>query len=224
MSTRLLHVWLVLACGLAPATLALAQGTIAYCRPPEPLAGLFGRELDLDNNGQQDIRFYDGSYGGFYFGLNASGVGNAQLLVTPRGPSDFGSYLVGLNEGFLIGGPTDPSLFWAVQDAPNLYGRASVFGFFIPEEGDHVIPDGDFYGTTAFMGIHFQIGAAWHYGWVRLRGDEFLAPQSAILDWAYELRPDTPILAGAVPEPSTWALLSGGGLLFWWYGRRKRKG
>ena len=77
-------------------------------------------------------------------------------------------------------------------------------------------------GTTAFMGIQFQIGEAWHYGWMRLHGTEWLSfGGTTILDWAYETRPDTPIFAGAVPEPSTFALLLGGGVLMVWF-RRKR--
>jgi hypothetical protein len=90
----------------------------------------------------------------------------------------------------------------------NLYRDATVLGAYLPEEGD-LIPDGDFYGTTAFMGIQFQIGSEWHYGWVRLRGGTvgvyggilYLAPPAWILDWAYETRPDTPILTGAKPVP-----------------------
>ena len=219
--SRVARLWLVLACGLAPASLVLAQGTIAYYQPSSPLQA-WGTELDLDNNGQADVRFYDGSQLFIYFGMNASGVGASQLLVTPQGPYDLGSYLVGLNEGFVIGDSTAPSLMWAPQDAPNLYGQATVLGFYIPESGDRVIPDGYFYGTTAFMGIHFQIGTDWHYGWVRLCGTEWLDfGGTTVLDWAYETRPGVPILAGAVPEPSMWALLVGGGVLMAWF-RRKR--
>ena len=112
-------------------------------------------------------------------------------------------------------------MLWAANDAPNLYGDATVLGSYLPEEGSF-IPDGDFYGTTAFMGIHFQAGSDWYYGWVRIQGgvsglsDDgqtfFLAPPGWILDWAYETRPDTPIFAGAVPEPSTWVLSAIGAL------------
>jgi hypothetical protein len=229
----LVRAWLVLACGLAPACTALAQGTIAYYQPAQPLSPLVGREVDLNGDGQAEVRFSAVWPPAVFYGTEASGIGSARLLVTPPGPHAFGSYLVGLNEGFLIGGATDPSVFWAAHDAPRLYGNAIVLGSYLPEEGP-LVPDGLFYGTTAFMGIQFQIGSDWHYGWARIRGgvagpsddgqEFYLNPPGWILDWAYETRPDTPIFAGAVPEPSTWALLGTGAFLFWWYGRRKQRG
>jgi len=179
---------------------AWAQGTIVYYQPAAPLYPLFGQELDLNGDGQGECRFYSSGWQGFYYNTSASGVGTAQLLVTPQGPRDSGSYLLGWNPGFLIGGPTSERVFWAAHDAPNGYGGAYVLGVWLPDWIGSFIPDGDFYGTTAFMGIHFQIGSDWHYGWVRIRGEgaeAFLWPQGWILDWAYETRPNTPILAGA---------------------------
>lgn len=213
LNVRITRVWLALTLGLVPAGLTLAQGTIVYHQPAVPLSPLIGQELDINGDGQLDVRFYDGSYsGGSFYGTAASGVGTARLLVTPQGPNDFGSYLVGLNQGFLIGGSMSPSLFWAAHDAPNLYGDATVLGFYIPEEGSNVIPDGYFYGTTAYMGIQFEIGTAWHYGWMRVRGEEWFSPGAAVLDWAYDTRPNTPIFAGAVPEPSVLALFTVAGI------------
>lgn len=227
-------VWLALAGWLVSANRASTQGTIAYFRPDEPLfnqgtRGLVGIELDLNGDDQADCRFYDDSHGGFYFSTSASGVDAARLLVTYRGPDDMASDLVGLTEGYLIGTSVPPSWFWAAADAPNGYGNARVSSIFLPDTVPTIeIPGGDFYGQTAFMAIHFQIGTDWHYGWVRIRGgrwgDELtLRPPAWILDWAYETRPDTPIFAGAVPEPSTVAMVVGGGLLIVCF-KRKRNG
>jgi hypothetical protein len=228
-----LHVWLVLACGLAPASLVLAQGTIAYYQPPQPLFVL-GRMLDINRDEQADVQFYDASnYPLVYGATKVSGVGTARLLVLPHvWMADGGSSLMPLPAGFLIGPNSDPSLLWAAQNAGNAYGAAFLLGAYDPETvGGGLVPIGPFYDTTAFMGIHFQIGTDWHYGWVRIRGGTagpsedgqqfYLNPPAWVLDWAYEARPDTPIFAGAVPEPSTLALLLGGGFLMVWF-RQKR--
>lgn len=229
-----LHVWLVLAGGLASASLALAQGTIAYFQPGEPVWGYLGSELDLNGDGQMEFRFYNASYPpASYWATGVSGAGSARLLVMPNlWMADGGSSLTPLPPGFLIGPTSDPDFMWATHDAPNAYGAALLLGSYIPEiVGGGLVPVGPFYGTTAFMGIQFQIGTDWHYGWVRIRGgtagpsedgqEFYLNPPAWILDWAYETRPDTPIVAGAVPEPSTWALLLGGVALMVWF-RRKR--
>ena len=87
-------------------------------------------------------------------------------------------------------------------------------------------------GGMAFLGAQWQMTDGLHYGWVRLSSDSMPHPDiptliffgPLVVDWAYETRPDTAILAGAVPEPSTWALLGAGGVLLWWHGRRKRMG
>lgn len=230
----LFALWLALTGWLASANRASAQGTIAYFHPNEPLfnqatLGLVGIELDLNGDGQADCRFFDGSQDNNYFATDASGVGSARLLVALRGPNDLGSDLLGLREGVLISESMHPTLFWAAHDAPNLYGRARVSSVFLPDTVPAiVVPGGDFYGQTAFMGIHFQIGSDWHYGWVRIRGGRWgdqltLRPPAWILDWAYETRPGVPILAGAVPEPSTLALLAGGGLLIVCFNRKRNE-
>jgi len=62
------------------------------------------------------------------------------------------------------------------------------------------------------MGVEFQRAGSTHYGWVLL----YVAPDypaGQIEAWAWEMRSGVPILAGAVPEPSTWSLLIGGGVL-----------
>jgi hypothetical protein len=51
-----------------------------------------------------------------------------------------------------------------------------------------------------------------YYGWIQLSNPLNIIAGQAV-DWAYESAPNTPIIAGAVPEPSTLAFLSLGGLL-----------
>jgi hypothetical protein len=212
-------VWLVLAFGLASAEPILAQGNIVYHRPAAPLSPLIGQSFDLNGDGQPELRFYDASYlPASYWATDASGVGSARLLVIPNAGVDGGGHLASLSSGFLIGDSLSPFLLWAAQDTPNAYGDAVVMGSYIPETpGGGPVPVGLFYGTTAYMGVQFQIASEWHYGWVRIRGGTagvsddgqqfYLNPPGWILDWAYEARPNTPIFAGQVPEPSTCALV-----------------
>src|SRR5438093_6750520 len=102
--------WLILASSAVLPVSALAQRTIIYHRPAEPLFGLVGVELDLNMDGQTDIRFYDASYyPASYYATAASGVGSARLLVTPNLGLDGGSHLVALNAGVLIGPPPNDS-------------------------------------------------------------------------------------------------------------------
>jgi hypothetical protein len=68
---------------------------------------------------------------------------------------------------------------------------------------------------TAYVGVEFSVEAAVHYGWIRVTVSG-VGNGGIIHDWAYNSIPGQPILAGQVPEPSTWALLIiGAGLLVW---------
>lgn len=71
------------------------------------------------------------------------------------------------------------------------------------------------------MGGEFDIDGATHYGWINLCVGE-LGPGGEIYGWAYESDPDTPIIAGAIPEPSTLLLPLSGGLALLSYKRRSR--
>ena len=75
--------------------------------------------------------------------------------------------------------------------------------------------------TRAFIGFDFQLSDGLHYGYfdILMRGD---IPDAKLYGWGYNPIPGQPVLASAVPEPSTWALLSAGGVLFWLLGRGKR--
>ncbi|MBS0659815.1 MAG: PEP-CTERM sorting domain-containing protein [Verrucomicrobia bacterium] len=60
-------------------------------------------------------------------------------------------------------------------------------------------------GTQAYVGFRFTIGANTHYGWLLLS----VGPGSIdFVSAAYDNTPNTPIAAGAIPEPSTLAFLS----------------
>jgi hypothetical protein len=58
-----------------------------------------------------------------------------------------------------------------------------------------------------YLGLYFDIpGDGFHFGWARLnmKGDK--SAEATLVDWAYETIPNNPIIAGAVPEPSSLSL------------------
>lgn len=64
-----------------------------------------------------------------------------------------------------------------------------------------------------YAGISLDIGGSTHYGWVRIKTENVGGESTltgTIFDWAYETAPDTAIAAGAIPEPTSLALLAAG--------------
>ena len=56
---------------------------------------------------------------------------------------------------------------------------------------------GNFSGSVKYLGIRFQIGPNWHYGWIRINTLEF--GSMYVVDWAYEQQPNKGIIAGDKP-------------------------
>jgi hypothetical protein len=60
---------------------------------------------------------------------------------------------------------------------------------------------------SPYFGIRFGATAPYNYGWIQLR--EGTEPGAwDLVAYAYETTPDTPIAAGAVPEPASLSLLA----------------
>jgi hypothetical protein len=68
--------------------------------------------------------------------------------------------------------------------------------------------------------LQFQITNETHYGWMEIYNYPNIAA-GQVLAWAYESAPNTPIAAGAVPEPSAFVLISLSALAF--YALRRKK-
>ena len=56
-------------------------------------------------------------------------------------------------------------------------------------------------GQEGYLGVRFYARDGLHYGWIHasLAGDNSSAVYPTITDWAYETRPNTPIVSGALP-------------------------
>lgn len=63
-----------------------------------------------------------------------------------------------------------------------------------------------------YMGVRFYDDAALFYGWVEMSIDGDTPHSMTIHSWAYNSQPGAGLVAGVVPEPSTWALFLCGGI------------
>jgi len=224
--------WLsVFACGLLCGPQADAQGTIVHTVLSNTHGGLFGPEgvpvynagfggpwstlsVDLNHDGTEDFRVV--ATGTVTYGFQMEGNSLNAVWSRPTGGFDIGALIVPLQFGTEIGSNLPSSDEWTLTEhgpfdvlGPGFssYSSAGVVGLFV--------------NMTAYAGLQFSIGANTHYGWIKVQEIPGLAGGGIVYEYAYETRPGVPILAGAVPEPSTWALLILGGGLFAWC-RRKR--
>jgi hypothetical protein len=223
-SKRALIILLVAAGLCGPAVNhATAQGTITVILP-EPI-GMFSDlfsifyPIDVNADGLADFTF--GADTGF-IGLRTERAN--RLIVSLSPPPNIGGPVARLGEGSLVGSSLDPALAWLSSDPVGGYVSAGEIAF--AAIAIHLstgtlsewpgIP-----GARGFIGIQFELDDGFHYGYFDVH---MVAEGGGVLfGWAYNSVPNAPIFASPVPEPSTWALLVGGGMLMLWF-RRKRNG
>lgn len=214
MRNRVIQCLIVL---LLAAGSACGQGTIRYVDIPDIfMFSAFTRRnvpIDLDQDGTADFLFRATPSQ-----FDIYGLGGNRVLAFPNNPPDLTRQAVPLMAGYSIAPSLQPHHIWAESygDPNSSFSSGIVFmaGF------EAII--GTFVNRRGYVGLEFQTGGNTHYGWIQLDCETFSNNGGYVLDYAYELRPGTSIFAGAVPEPSTWAILSVGGVLFWLLGRGKR--
>lgn len=145
-----------------------------------------GDGLDLNGDGVNDLVVETSALPPFDATWNVRAVGDVRLAP-----------LVPIPIGFL---PTiDESLPWEIEvNLINDTGVGPAWRF---------LPPGGYPG--GFVGLRLTIEGRFHYGWLRveyLLGD-ITTTDILLLQAAYETRPDTPIRAGAIPEPASLSLL-----------------
>jgi len=122
------------------------------------------------------------------------------LSVIPQGSNevvlDVGGFAAALNTGDLI------------SSADTLGGGTKVMASYKFKLSTLQSSSGPWRGVDdKFLGLYFDIpGDGSHFGWARLNMTANKSATATLVDWAYETIPDTPIIAGAVPEPSSLSL------------------
>jgi len=85
------------------------------------------------------------------------------------------------------------------------------------------IKGGPFWETNAYLGVSLTINKNTHYGWIQIDNPSAF-PGGTITGFAYENTPNTSIIAGAIPEPSSMILFIVGVTGIWslWKGKREK--
>jgi hypothetical protein len=192
----------------------------------------FWLHIDMNADSQTDVSLaysvyseglvgsegYDGHLWAYVDDINASR--SNRILVDASNNQD-----AALSQGSLISGTPDSSLEW--KSGSYAAGRVSYWISSPPssdEEWRGLLGEtGDVY-----LGIAFEAEGATHYGWVNVTlgevNPDFGFETPIMASWAYESTPDTPIVAGVIPEPSTGILTMVGSLsiLLIAHSRRRR--
>ena len=192
-----------------------AQGIINVV-PPQPYHySDLPTSQDIDINGDGIADFNLSSPNGIQIDLNP--LNNNSILAVPEQSPDIGVLIAALAQGTTI--PTtafslNPTFVWYGANSP--YGGSATI-----VAASDIGSIGYFQGnTSAYAGFELNIGNANYLGWFYIQN--LGANIGQITDWAYETSPNTPIIAGAVPEPSAFALLAIGSVFLIWCSNRRR--
>jgi len=194
------------------------QGVIILTVPPDPGTGTYTSlpsMIDLDGNGTGEFGFRARTVQAslIFFEMTVS----PSTSVVQFNPSEMGLRELNLDQNVSVDSLESRPLFsytrFGGEDGE--IGRtvlASYSGF--SDEGE-----GEFFQTTGYLGFSFEGDEGTHYGYIHIDGRR--VSNYRILSYAYESEPNTPILTGAVPEPSTTLLMMLFPVAVW---RRRRIG
>ena len=161
-------------------------------------------EIDINNDHISDFNLFspDG------ISIKFEPLNNSSILTDKAG------YIYSFSQGSTISSDMNPVFVWqgpnSPDGAPTIVSSVDIgsMGYFKDS-------------TDAYAGIQLEIEGQLHYGWMHIQNIGLNIGE--ITDWAYENNPNTPILAGSIPEPSSMALFAvGAGAMSLWIKRKKR--
>ena len=188
---------------------SFAQGVI-HTVPPQPVYysdRVPPRDIDVNNDGIADFNLNspDG------LAINLTPLNNNAILSVLEPPPDIGAFIYALPQEAMISSSLNPAFVWF--DRNSSAGTATIVA------SSTIGSLGYFQGNTdAYAGIRLETAESFYYGWLHIQN--FGLNWGQISEWAYESSPNTSIVAGAVPEPSTCALFSIG-FAVWCFARRR---
>lgn len=196
---------------LAFGTSALAQGII-FSTPSQSInygPAPTSQSIDIMGSGNTDfLLICDGIFGSFLYPKGS----NSLVIVPQTGELNVavGANLVAaLGSGDVIGSDVsslNPFFEW-YNLATNTVGNSCL------ADQNTAGQLGYFYSQTAYIGFDLVQNGENYYGWMEVQ-NPFNVAAGSIVAWAYESQPNTPIMAGATPEPTTLGVLAlGAGLL-----------
>ena len=173
-------------------------------------------DFDVNGDGVQDFRFV----GDFLVNAMQSYGGNRFIGVLAFFP-DLGGSVVPVTAGSIVG--SDTSFLAGDWHLHTDNGGGSGYGL---GSGPSPMQFAD-----AYIGVEFTAADGLHYGWIQYTGyshpenglPAMPVPGGVINSWAWESQPGAPIIAGAIPEPGTAALIGGSSLLLWQRNATNRK-
>jgi len=127
---------------------------------------------------------------------------------------------------------TRPGMAAVILDAGNMQVANLALGTLIDSSDSFTTPavlskltdqdgSGNFNGTSGYMGVQFQLNGNTHYGYVGYQSPPGQPRMGNVFAIVWEDQPNTGVLAGGIPEPSSLALLAAGAAGLSAYRRRK---
>jgi hypothetical protein len=176
---------------------------------------LNSEDFDINGDGTPDFRFLRDP---FVVALQSHGAN--RFISTVSVPPDRGGDVTPVLSGSIIG--ADTTFLAGDWHRHTDNGGGSGFGL---NFGPNAMRYAD-----AYIGVEFMLAGVIHYGWIQYvgfshpeKGVPFPLLRGFIDSWAWETQPGVPIIAVAIPEPSTTVYIGGSAFLIWQRNAHTRK-